>query len=131
MINRKYCDANCPLFPCQLASISMSLRREGEKPRYVIKKIPFKLKQKFVNIYQEGEKGIPHRMRGRKGNGVREAKNVLIDLSTDIMNSIKEGDPEKNIKYKSIYFEHLMTFKSQRIDEKIENINRILFDLTT
>jgi len=107
LINRKYCNESCPLFPCQLASISMSLREEGEKPKCIVKKLPFKLKQKFINIYEEGEKGI-----------IKEAKNVLIDISMDMMNIIKEGNPEKNIKYKSVYFEHLMSFLKAIYGEK-------------
>ena len=97
LINRKYCDKGCPIYPCSLASLALSNIQEGKKPLCVLKNMPLKLKQQFLNIYSGDKKDL-----------TQEIQNVLTDIAQDVTFIAQEGNVSKNMRYKVKYLNSLL-----------------------
>ena len=98
---RKYCDDGCPIYPCSLMSLSLSSKQEGKKPLCMLKHMPVKLKQQFLNIYS-----------GDQDDMTKEINNVLTDIAQDITFIVKEGNVGKSMRYKAKYLDSLLKVKN-------------------
>jgi len=109
LINRKYCDNSCPIYPCSLAPIALSNAKKGEKPLCVLKNMPAKLKQQYLNIYS-----------GDKKNLMQEIQNTLSDIAQDVILIAQQGDIGKSLNYKQKYLESLLKV-ARTIEKQEEN----------
>ena len=97
---RKYCDDGCPIYPCSLMSLSQSSKQQGGKALCMLKHMPVKLKQQFLNIYS-----------GDEDDMTKEINNVLTDIAQDITLIVKSGDIGKSMRYKAKYLDSLLKVK--------------------